>query len=258
MNIRLTHITALLAIVFLCACSSSSENKPLTLAAAANMQYALQELVQAFQEDSPVKCHIVIASSGKLTAQIKNGAPYDIFLSANKKYTDELFRAGFTHNKPEIYAYGNLVLWSVSDTVIPQLNRLTDSVVKHIAIANPETAPYGEAAKEVLHHLPGISQIIPKIIYAESIAQVNQFVLSSPDVWGFTAKSTVVSAPMKNKGNWTDIDTKLYSPIIQTAVIVKQKGQDIHPAAAAFFSFLKSEKAQEILQQNGYSTNEPI
>ncbi len=258
MNIRSTHIIALLAIIFLCACSPSPQKQPLTIAAAANMQYALQALVQAFQKEFPAECHTIIASSGKLTAQIKNGAPYDIFLSANTKYTDELFRAGLTHNKPQVYAYGNLVLWSISDTATLQLNRLVEPWVKHIAIANPETAPYGKAAKEVLQKLPEFSHLTGKIIYAESIAQVNQFVLSSPNVWGFTSKSTVMSEQMKNKGTWIDIDPEWYSPIVQTAVIVKQKGQDIHPAATAFFSFLTSEKAQKILQQNGYRTREYI
>ena len=129
---------------------------------------------------------------------------------------------------------------------------LKSAVVKHIAIANPVTAPYGTAAIEVLNHHHVYEDVKSKLVYGESISQTNQFIVSKSAEVGFTAKSVVLSPEMKGKGNWTDIDEADYTPIAQGAVVLKHRGS--HDGdAQKFYNFLFSPKAKDILENFGYS-----
>jgi molybdate transport system substrate-binding protein len=221
------------------------------IATAANVQFAMAGLVKEFAAESGISCEIILGSSGKLTAQFMAGAPYDIFVSADMKYPEALHAAGRTTGKPEVYAYGLLVLWTLREDIEPAMEMLDDHRVRHVAIANPRTAPYGEAAREALVNYRLYEKITGKLVYGESIAQVNQFILSGTAEAGFTSKSVVLSEEMQNKGKWIEVDRELYSPIAQGAVIIRQDGKD--PAnAEAFYHFLYSEKAQEILRNSGY------
>ncbi len=245
-------------VFFLLLCSSCNEPKDretITIAAAANMQFVLEELTQKFTEDTGIPCHLVIGSSGKLTAQIVEGAPYDIFVSANMKYPKEIAANGLALTVPEVYAYGRMVLWTLDSSIRPDIEQLEDDAVTHIAIANPRTAPYGRAATEILEQYNLYDSLKPKLVYGESISQTNQFISSGAAEIGFTAMSVVLSSEMKGKGQWTQIDTKLYSPIAQGIVVLKgPKTNKEH--AKAFHTFIFSKEAQKILSNFGYSIDE--
>ena len=251
-------IPLLLFSVLVTSCGKNAEkNTKLTIATAANMQFAMDSLVHAFSESTGVSCEIIISSSGKLTAQIKEGAPFDIFISADMKYPEELYGGGFTTAAPEVYAYGKLVLWSMKEDITPGMEILSTDRVRHIAIANPRTAPYGEAALEVLERWGLREKLENKLIYGESIAQTNQFITSKAAEAGFTAKSVVLSPQMRDQGKWLDLDTGLHTPIAQGVVILKK--QEPAPAAAQlFYDYLFSAAARQILLDFGYALPDPI
>jgi len=158
-------------------CKVEPEPK-ITIATAANMQFAMEELITAFTDKTGIPCTMVVSSSGKLTAQIIAGAPYDIFVAADMKYPQEIYEKGLAQRPPKIYAYGTLVLWSLLDEVIPSLPILEENIINHIAIANPKTAPYGKAAKMILEEKGIYNTLEEKLVFGESIAQTNQFILS--------------------------------------------------------------------------------
>lgn len=224
----------------------------ITIAVAANMQFAMKALTHSFAKESGIECDLVISSSGKLTAQIKEGAPYDLFISADMKYPNVLYKAGFAVQKPEVYAYGKLVLWSMDKTIIPSLAILKSKLVKHIACANPKTAPYGVATLQVLKHNGMLNFVEHKLVYGESISQTNQFIVSRSAQLGFTAKSVVLSPEMNGKGRWIELNPESYSPIAQGVIIIK-RNQTEEMNARKFYDFLFSAKAKNILKSFGYS-----
>lgn len=234
-------------------CSTSKEDR-LYIATAANMQFAMKELIKEFTLESGIKCESIISSSGKLTAQIKQGAPYDIFISANMKYPLELDKTGFCLKKPTVYAHGKLVLWSMDESIKPSIGILLDKNIKHIASANPKTAPYGIATNNVLKHYNMFNKIKHKLVYGESIAQTNQFITTMAAELGFTAKSVVLSPNIKGKGKWVEINENSYSPIEQGVVILKN-GPSLIEDKELFFKFLFSGKGKNILNKFGYSTD---
>ncbi len=138
------------------------------------------------------------------------------------------------------------------DSIKPSIDILKNSKIKHIAIANPKTAPYGTAAIEVLKHHHVYEDLKDKLVYGESISQTNQFIISKSAEIGFTAKSVVLSPGMKGKGNWADIDAEDYSPIAQGVVVLKRNGSK-QQGVQKFYNFLFSQKAKDILQDFGYS-----
>lgn len=231
------------------------DQQKLTIATAANMQFAMHELSNSFTVETGIECETIISSSGKLTAQIKEGAPFDIFVSADMKFPNKLFEGGFTTSEPLIYAYGKLIIWSMISDIDPTFEELLNDNVKHIAIANPKIAPYGLSAIEVLKKKNIYNVIEEKLVFGESVAQTNQFITSKVVEIGFTAKSVVLSAKMKNKGNWMEVDPNLYTPIAQGIVILNNRN-DFLPQAKKFNVFLFSEKGKEILNKFGYSVND--
>lgn len=230
-----------------------TDGKTLTIATAANMQFAMDELVRTFAEKTDISTHTVVASSGKLTAQIKAGAPYHIFVSADMKYPNTLYKEGFSTKEPQIYAYGTLVLWSTSKTT-PELDSLLQPNIAHIAIANPKNAPYGKAAITTLAKLNMLDSLRGKLVYGESIAQTNQFVLSGAAQVGFTAKAVVLSPKMEDQGCYSEIPSHLYNPISQGVIVVKQ--EHLQTESQLFYEFLFSSEAQSILRKYGYTIPE--
>ncbi len=224
-----------------------------TIATAANAQYALGTIARQFTAETGIRTRVVVSSSGKHTAQIKAGAPYDIFISADLKYPEKLYRSGLTTGKPAIYAYGQLVLWTLNDTLSLSLPALANTDIDPIALPNPKTAPYGRAALEALEKTSLYPTVAARLVYGESVAQANQFILSGAAVTGFTAAAIVMAPAMKGKGRWQAVDKNLYSPIAQGAVVLKQAPQPV--LAARFFLYLFSPPAGEILQRYGYTVN---
>ncbi|MEM9648177.1 MAG: molybdate ABC transporter substrate-binding protein [Bacteroidota bacterium] len=251
---RLPRSVISLLILTAFACKPTTEAK-LTLAVAANMQYAMSEIAKAFTDETKIKCDLITGSSGKLTAQIREGAPYDVFLSANMKYPMELFKNGLTTAPPKTYAYGRLVLWTQNEHIVPSLESLADNKVEHIALANPEIAPYGRASLQILSSLNLYDTVAHKLVYAESISQTNQFISTGAAQIGFTAMSVVMSPNLKGKGRWKGLDPKYHDPVQQGIVLIKQNdGQD--KSARLFFDFIFSVEARKILEKYGYSIHE--
>lgn len=252
-----THIKRirflLLLLVFI-GCGNSNESKEeLTIATAANMQFAMKDLIQNFTNKTGIPCRMVTGSSGKLMAQIKEGAPYHVFVSADIKYANELYANGLTENAPKIYANGKLVLWSMVDDLKPSIKLLNSPKVEHIAMANPVIAPYGKATKEVLEHYQLISLVTDKLVYGESISQTNQFIISEAAAIGLTSLSVVLSPHMKNKGKWVLIDETAYTPIEQSIVTIKN--EKTNAKAEKFYAFLFSKEGKTILKKYGYSVD---
>lgn len=225
----------------------------LTVAVAANVQYAFDDLRMAFKKETGNEVRPVYNSSGKFAAQIMNGAPFDVFLSADMAYPEKLHGAGFTTAAPRIYAYGALVLWTMQDLDLGHWQRvLTEPEIAKIAVANPKTAPYGAETMNALAHLKLDAALRPKLVFGESIAQTNQYIYSTAAEAGFTAKSVVLSPAMHGKGKWIDLPKDAYQPIAQGAVILKH-GQQNHPALARqFYDFLFSGKSRAIFERYGY------
>lgn len=243
------------------ACGNSTDHREkkrdqrITLAVAANLQFVIGDLIGSFEQQTGISCELVISSSGKLTAQIVEGAPYDVLVSADMKYPNEILAKGLAAAPPKVYAHGKLVLWSMVEGINPSLELLGEASVQHIALANPKTAPYGVAAVEVLKTHLLLDKVEHKLVYGESISQVNQFITSGSAEMGFTSMSVVLSPGMKGKGKWMALDTRLYPPIEQGAVVVQRKGGPVDQAKK-FYDFLSSEQARKVLTAYGYEVGE--
>lgn len=225
----------------------------ITAAVAANVQYAMEELAAGFDKATGADVKTIYGSSGKLAAQIRNGAPFDIFVSADMDFPDSLHRWGCAAAEPRPYAYGKLVLWTAKG-LDPRrgLALLADPAVRRIALADTGRAPYGREAAKAIERAGLRTRIAGKLAYGESIAQVNQYVLLGTVDVGFTAKAIVLAPDMRGKGKWAEVDSAAYDPIAQGAVITRY-GAENHPASSArFLDYLHSAPARSILSKYGY------
>ena len=225
----------------------------LTVAVAANMQYAFGELQTAFSKETGHALKPVYNSSGKFAAQVMHGAPFDVFLSADMDYPAQLHKAGFSAAAPAVYAYGALVLWTMTDLDLVQWQRtLASAAVNRIAVANPKTAPYGRETIKMLAHFKMDELLKPKLVFGESIAQTNQYIHSRVADAGFTAKAVVMSPEMRGQGKWIDLPRESYQPIAQ-GMLVLRHGERHNPALARqFHDFMLSPSARAILGRYGY------
>ena len=224
------------------------------VALAANVGYAIDDIKKEFHKLYPnTNLKITIGGSGKLTAQISHGAPYDIFLSANMTYPKALFKNKIAITKPTIYAQGALALFSIKNIDFKNgLPILLSNKIDKIAIANPKTAPYGKAAVEALKNSKLYSKLKHKFIYGESISQTVIYTLQAADI-GIIAKSALFSPKMRNyhkNTNWVELDNKLYTPIDQ-GIVILQSGAN-NKEVKAFYDFMLSKKAKNILERFGY------
>jgi len=224
------------------------------IAVAANVSYAIAPLIKAFNSDFPeTKVNVILGSSGKLTAQISHGAPFDLFLSANMKYPQALYRNGTALTKPVVYAQGSLALFSVKVRDFSKgLTMLKAKDICRIAVANPKTAPYGVAAEEALKHAGIYDTVKEKLIYGESISQTVSYAVTATDM-GIIAKSSLFSPQMsryRQGKQWADVNPEFYTPIDQGMVLLKHgKG---NREVKAFYDFMMGKNAQKILQRFGY------
>jgi molybdate transport system substrate-binding protein len=233
--------------------ASALAAQTITVATAANMKYAANDIAKAFTEESGIGVKIITGSSGKLTQQIMSGAPYDVFLSADVEYPAKLALGGYTTTPSQVYAYGSLVLWSNTGIDLSKgVASVADPKVAKIAVANPKTAPYGIEAMNTMRYYKVDGAIAPKIITAESISQVGNYVSTKAVDLGFIAKSIVLSPEMKNVGQWIEIDPKSYNTIDQAMVGLKNGSPENQIAAKKFLRFMSSAKALEILKASGY------
>ncbi|MBI4750863.1 MAG: molybdate ABC transporter substrate-binding protein [Acidobacteria bacterium] len=234
-------------------CTSSVHqpaNEPLQIAAAADLNPALQEIATLFQQKTGQSVKINFGSTGLLTRQIEQGAPIDLFFAADQSYTDQLRNQGLVLEKSTTsYAQGYLVGWQRADTPvrITSLTELTNPAIRRIAIANPDHAPYGKAAVQVLQAAKIYDQIQTKLIMGENISQAFQYINTGNADIGLVAKSLVTT---RSEGHLFPIDRALYQPLNQTLCILKRTR---HPdQAKRFREFTLSQEGQQILQKYGF------
>ena len=240
-------ISALLAIPF------SAFASEITVAGAANVQFTLDDLKAEFTKETGIDVKAVIGSSGKLTAQIENGAPFDIFLSADMKYPNTLYSEGFSLQSPKTYALGVLVLWTLKNLDLSKgINILADLGVHKIAIANPELAPYGRKAVNALNFYKLYDPLKKKLVLGESISQVNEFITTQAADIGFSAESVVLAPNMKDQGKWIEVYPSSYQPIAQGVIVLRYGDENHSKEAHEFYDFLFSAPAQEIFKKYGY------
>lgn len=220
----------------------------LNIAVAANFTGALQQLAEAFKGKSGHEILISSASTGKIYTQIKNGAPFDVFMSADEVHPDKLVKEGIADVDHDIvYALGKLVFISNIAVKGKCQDALSDARLVHLAIANPQAAPYGTAAQQVLEHMGVWDKMQAKLVQGENISQTLQFVSSGSANAGFVAKSTVGGASFACE--WA-VPDNLYTPIRQKMVVLNQS--KAKPAVQAFWQFMQSAEAIAIIRNNGY------
>lgn len=223
----------------------------LRVAVAANAQFVAKTLAAEFKKETGTEAELVIGASGKFTTQIEQGAPFDIFLSADMKYPQELYEKGLTTARPKEYAYGKLVIWTTKNINLKKgLYSLTGPELAKIAVANPKLAPYGEAAIQALTKQQLLEKVQPRIVYGESIAQVNQYLLTGAADAALTAKSVVLDPGQAGKGKWVEVNGDLYQPIAQGIVILKTAAANAK--AQQFYNFIFGPRAKQIFQKYGY------
>ena len=227
-----------------------------SIAAAADLTYCLEELNAVFHDKNPgVTLKVSNGSSGNFFEQIKNGAPFDIFLSADMNYPRELAKAGLGDEKSIMqYATGRIVLWTTNSKVDVSkgLEILRDAqVVKKIAIANPDHAPYGRAAKAALEHYDLWKTITDRIVTGENISQTAQFVQTGNADAGIVALSLVMSPRLAKIGKYYLIPAESYPPLEQGAILTKSGMAKAD--ARAYMEFLRSDAARKIFDKYGFT-----
>ncbi len=254
MNICVRRQLQLLgAAVLLLLCGTATGAEALNVAVAANVKYAFDDLAAEFKKETGIQVQGIFGASGKIVAQVKSGAPYDVFLSADTESPDVLYREGLAIGAPRVYAYGVLVLWSRKDIDLGKgIVVVTDTAVQKVAIANPELAPYGRAAIQALEKAGLSGAVGPKLVYGESIGQTLQFADSGAADVAFVAKSLVVSPEMTGTGKWVEAPKGSYAPIAQGVVVLKHGAETRGDAARKFVAFLFTPKARAIFEKYGY------
>ena len=238
----------------LAAAAPAVASQPLSIAAAANLTQVIGALDAGFAAARPdVAVTVALGSSGGFVAQISNGAPYDVFLSADMGFPEALVASGHADGASLTpFAVGRLVLWTTKPGVdVSGVRAAVQSpAVRALAIANTRTAPYGRAAMQALESLGLWAEAQPKLVTAEDISQTAQFVETGNADAGFVALSAVLSPKLAGKGRWVEVPASLYKPIVQGAIITAHGATN--PASAAYIAFLHGDAARRALEAAGY------
>lgn len=230
-----------------------AQAEPLTVAIAANLKYVFDDLAVEFKKETGIETQSVLNASGKIATQVRNGAPYDVFMSADMEFPEGLYKDGYATTPPKPYAYGLLVLWTQKDVDLGKgVAGLAEASVGKVAIANPKVAPFGRQALKALEYYKVRAAVEPKLVYGENITQVSQYVDSKAADVGFSAKSIVIAPETAGKGKWVDVPAESYEPIAQGVVILKHGSETNGEAARKFYGFVLSSKARDIFAKYGY------
>src|SRR6266850_2591436 len=239
--------------------SARACGQEIAVAAAADLKFAMGELAANFEKQTGTKVNVTYGSSGNFFSQIQNGAPFDLFFSADVEYAKKL-EAGGQAEPGTLYEYavGRIVIWCPGDSKVEVAkegwNALLDASVQKIAIANPGHAPYGRAAVAALKKAGIYEKVEPKLVYGENISQAAQFVQSGNAQAGIIALSLAISPPMKDGRSW-QVPAEMHPAIEQAAIVLKSaKNKD---AARAFLEFVKSKEGRATLEKFGFVTPTP-
>jgi molybdate transport system substrate-binding protein len=250
MKTRLTPLFAGLAVLALLSRPALAES--LTIAAAADLKYAMAEVVKNFSAARPDdKIEVIYGSSGKFFTQLSNDAPFDMFFSADIEYPRELEKKGLTAGPTRPYAVGRIVLWSLKPELAKTaLKYLPSAAIRKFAVANPAHAPYGRRAQEAMQHEGVWEAMQPKLVMGENIAQTAQFIDSGAADAGIIALSLVLSPNMQDKGAWTLIPDAWHEPLEQGFAITKRA--TANPLAKEFAKYITSEPARVVMRRYGF------
>jgi molybdate transport system substrate-binding protein len=238
-------------------CAQADE---ITVAAAADLSYALQDLANQFTAKTNTLVKLSFGASGNLFSQIKNGAPFDVFFSADTEYPRRLTKEGLLDGDSlRAYAVGHLVLWVLKSSPIdPQklkMDLLMDPTVKRIAMANPQHAPYGRAAMAALEHFALKDKVASKLVVGENVSQAAQLVQSGNAQAGLIPLSLALSPAMKEAGTYWELPSGSYPELRQVAGVVASSKHK--PAAQAFLDYATSSEGRAILLRYGFVTPGP-
>ena len=241
-------------LIVLCICLIAISNlsaQTITIAAAADLRFVMDEMTSEFKKSNPnIKIDVIYGSSGNLYQQILNQAPFDIFFSADISYPKKLESLNLAGSKPKLYAIGHLVMWSAKLDISKGIEILKSNDVKKIAIANPKVAPYGKRAIECLKYYKIDHQVKDKIVEGENVSQAAQFVLTGNAEVGLIALSLSLSPEMKTIGKYFSIDEKSYSKLEQAYVIIKKS--ETNKAVLKFTQFIETEQARKLFGKYGF------
>jgi molybdate transport system substrate-binding protein len=252
-------VIAVLALVSGATAQVESADHEINVAAAADLSAALQEIATKYEKLTRVVVKLSFGASGALTQQIQNGAPFDVFLSADMDYPRQLIAGGQAQPATLYrYAVGRLVLWVPQDSPLDiehkGMDVLLDPAVKKIAIANPQHAPYGRAAAAALKHYGLYEKVADRLVLGENVSQAAQFVESGNAQAGFVALAHAVAPAMQGKGRYWMVPAEAYPPLDQGVVLIS--GSAHQQEAAAFLKYVKTAEAVAILRRYGFSTPE--
>lgn len=225
------------------------------VAVAANAQFVLKKIGDDFEKRTGIAVEVISGASGKLAAQIKNGAPYDLFLSADMEFAQSVFQDGYALMKPKVYAMGSLIVCSTTGADISNWKTLiSNGSPGKIAIANPKVAPYGKAAENALNYFGIYHAASDRLVFAESINQVNTYVLKGVVNFGFTTESLVYELDPVSNFKWEKVNASAYAPIKQGAVLLKYAKNKNFVKNKKFYDYLFSPDAKAIFRKFGYTT----
>ena len=240
-------------LLFLLLISLNVSAQGLRVAVAANANFVLQQLKADFKKKTGISIEVIGGSSGKLATQIKNGAPYDLFLSADMGFAEDVYKAGFSSIKPRIYASGSLIVCSSTGANLKNWKSLiTDKNFGKVAIGNPALAPYGKAAEQAMNYYNIYKEAAPQLVFGESISQVNTYVLKKAVNIGFTTESLVYELPSNSGMKWLRVDPVAYQPIHQGVLLLKHADSNLLNCKR-FYDYLFSAAAKKIFKAYGYS-----
>ena len=250
------NLTILLVAVSFLVSATCALAESLTVAAASDMKFALEDCLVVFRKDNPgIEVKVSYGSSGIFCAQIANGAPFDLFLSADRKYPDTLISGGHAvADSLFAYALGRLVVWvpkeSSIDVVSLGISSLKDPAAKKVAIANPEHAPYGQAAVAAMKSLGVYEEVKGKFVLGDNISQTAQIVESGAADIGVIALALAIAPVMAEKGKYWEVPLTAFPQMIQAGVVVSKAANPL--AARKLVEFLRAPAGKEILKKFGF------
>lgn len=226
------------------------------IAAAADLKFALTKIVAAFTAETGMAVETVFGSTGTFATQIREGAPFQMFMAADESYVAQLAAEGFTRDAGTVYAQGRLVIMVphgsvlAADGTLESLKAaLAAGTIRHFAIANPDHAPYGVRAMQALQHAGLWEAVLPKLVLGENVAQAAQFATSGDAQGGIIAYSLALSDQVSALGSSALIPAEWHAPLNQRMVLLKNAG----PAAEAFYAYINSGPARDIMQKYGFA-----
>jgi molybdate transport system substrate-binding protein len=257
--IRFATVYRILAVLIIAVASlapAQGRDKPLRIAAASDLKFALTPLVTRFEKESAASVAVTLGASGNLARQIQQGAPFEVFLSADESLVHRLVESGHARDAGFIYAIGRVAFYVSNTAKLTPDEKLAGlrehwHLVQKFAIANPEHAPYGRAARESLESLGLWDLVKPKIVLGENVTQAAQFVSTGAAQAGLIAHSLAMAPELSSVGRYVVLPSSLHQPLRQRAALMRNSG----PVAADFFRFLQRQDSREHLRNAGFSVS---